>query len=137
MTRETSVKIKVLTSDLDVQSPAYLVYDFSGKINLIKRDYEKLKKPLVDEIKGVEETLLAAKADLAGREERRKLLLDAIQEDEKEIPKILKKSRNVLQSLWEAEGGKLDQDYNVNLNKLFRQIEDRATELGLKYNANF
>ncbi|MEM9398880.1 MAG: hypothetical protein AAF984_01610 [Verrucomicrobiota bacterium] len=130
---QTSVQVKVESGEYQLLPEAHLIYDFTGKVNLIRRDYLRLRAPLEQEIATLSDSLDAAQGDLAAVNQRKKLLLDAMQKDREEIPKILQRNSDELARLWKEEGSQLDEEYEKKLNAVFQTIQTRAASLNLDY----
>jgi hypothetical protein len=131
--RETKFKATVAVTGVQIQPEAYVVYDFSDRVDMIRRDLAKREAPFRELLMGTMADIQAAKADLAGRQQRKKLLLDALEQDRAEIPKIINDGQARLRKLWEDKGKELDQEYADAKAAVNKQIEDRAKNLGLKY----
>jgi hypothetical protein len=134
--RETRFKVAVVTDTVQVEPEAWIVYDFSDRIDFIRGDLERRKLPYAESIKEVDASLSAAKADLAGREARLRLLREALEQDQAEIPKIVEEQQAALREIWEKEGPRLDQEYENRKAAINKQIEDRARQIGIKFERN-
>ncbi len=134
--RETSVIAHVVSGDLQIVDRPAVVYNFTGKLGLLKSDYAKRVNPLEEQLKGIEDDLAAAQADMAGRQERKKSLEGQISGLETEIPKYVDASQTELDALWKTQGAALDREYADTKEKLQKEIEDRAKKCGLKYERN-
>ncbi|MDD5262443.1 MAG: hypothetical protein PHD76_11415 [Methylacidiphilales bacterium] len=134
--RETSVIAHVVPGDLQIVDRPAVVYNFTGKLSLLKSDYAKRVHPLEEQLKGIEDDLAAAQADMAGRQERKKSLEGQISGLEAEIPRYVDASQTELDALWKTQGAALDREYADTKESLQKEIEDRAKKCGLKYERN-
>lgn len=134
---ETNVKVAVEAGDLKLYRDAFLVYDFTDRIHLLRDDYTRRKTPIDQRKNQLEANLMAAKGDYAGRLQRKKLLEDAIEQENKQIPKILEESRDKLADLWKKGGEDLDKEYERQRDSIFQAIEHRAKALQVPYEPDF
>ena len=134
--RETVVNVNFALDELSVMETPLIVYNFDGQVSQIKRDYDERRKPMVLRLDAVERDLASAKADLAGREEKRRILMEEVQKLKDSIPVMVAESEAKLNNLWTNEGGDLDRSYESRKEELHQEIEKRAQELGLKYTRN-
>ena len=136
LTRETSVIGRVDLGDLQLVDQPAVVYNFSGKLDLLKSDYAKRIAPLNEQLKGIEDNLAAAKADVAARLQRKSMLEGQISSLETEIPKYIDASQSQLEALWSKQGVAMDKEYVETKAAMHREIEARAKQNGLKYERN-
>ncbi|MEM6823131.1 MAG: hypothetical protein AAF558_14465, partial [Verrucomicrobiota bacterium] len=134
--RETSVEVAVASGDLQVQSEALIVLNFAGKLELLRNDYFRRRTPLEEDMKDSKANLAAAKGDLAGRVQRKKLLEDALEQYRSEIPEYLSDSQDALSNLWDVQSANLESEYDNFKESLHQQIEQRARELNVTYERN-
>ncbi|GAB4242316.1 MAG: hypothetical protein OHK005_06060 [Candidatus Methylacidiphilales bacterium] len=130
--RETRVQVAITPGDIQLESEAWLVYDFSDRIDFVRADLERRKGPFKESIAEVEKNLSAAKADLAGREARMRLLREAMEQDQAEMPKTVEAQQEALRKLWAEEGPRLDREFDARQEQVNRSIRARAQELGLR-----
>jgi hypothetical protein len=136
ITRETSAEITFSLEDLSMSGSPLIVYHFDGQVSQIKRDYAERRSPMELRLQEIEADLASAKADLAGREEKKRLLSEEIQKLRDSIPLLVAEGEKKLDRLWKEEGGSLDQSYAAQKESLHKEIENKARELGLKYERN-
>ncbi len=136
MQRETSVNISVQSGELTTRGDAIVVLNFAGKLEMLRNDYFGRRTPVEEEISHIKANLSAAKGDLAGLEQRKKLLEDALEQYRAEIPEFLNESQQALDQLWNEESAALSKEYDDFKESLHQQIEDRAAELGVDYTRN-
>jgi hypothetical protein len=136
ITRETTFEATLLTDDLVMTGSPMVIYNFDGQVSQIKRDYAERRGPMEVRLQEIEADLASAKADLAGREEKKRLLTGEIQKLRNSIPLLVGESEKKLERLWKEEGGGLDKAYSDQKDALHKEIEKRAKDLGLKYERN-
>lgn len=134
--RETSVVVTVESGDLTLRGDSIVVMNFAGKLQMLRDDYFRRRAPLEEEIKRIKANLAAAQGDLAGREQRKKLLDDALEQYQAEIPQFLTESQQALNSLWEDKSDQLAREYDQFKESLHQEIIGRAEELGVDYQRN-
>ncbi len=134
--RETTVRIEVQSGEMAIRGDAFVVLNFAGKLEMLRQDYLRRRSPIEEEILTIQADIAAAKGDLAGREQRSKLLEDALEQYRAEIPQYLGESQDALKTLWDKESADLSKEYDDFKESLHKQIEQRATELGLDYKRN-
>lgn len=136
MQRETSVEVIVNAGELTPRQEAHVVLNFAGKLEMLRNDYFRRRTPVEEEIGQIKANLQAAQGDLAGREQRKKLLQDALEQYQAEIPEFLSQSQKQLDQLWNEESAALSKEYDDFKESLHQQIEQRAQELGVDYVRN-
>jgi hypothetical protein len=134
--RETAVEVTVQAGERTVRSEALVVLNFAGKLEMLRNDYFRRRTPVEEEINLIKANLSAAKGDLAGLEQRKKLLEEMLEQNRAEIPTLLNESQQALDSLWQDESAGLSKEYDDFKESLHKQIEDRAAELGVDYKRN-
>lgn len=135
-TRETRLEVQVTAPDFQVQPKAYVVFNFAGKTSMLQRDFRTRQAPLLEQLALQEEQLTSARADLAGRQQRRKMLQTSQEQLQKEIPQLLERSQKELDWFWVQEGEALRKEYATFRDSLHQEIADRAKQLGLQYQRN-
>ena len=135
-TRETTLEVQVVAADFQVQPKAYVVFNFAGKTSMLQRDFRTRQAPLLEQLALQEEQLTSARADLAGRQQRRKMLQTSQEQLQKEIPQLLDRSQKELDRFWNQEGAALKKEYATFRDSLHQEIADRAKQLGLQYQRN-
>jgi gas vesicle protein len=136
ITRETSAEVLVATDELTITGSPLIVYNYEGQVSQIKRDYAERRAPIELRLQEVEADLAAAKADLAGRLEKKRLLTEEIQKLKNTIPDLTAEAEKKLDLLWKDQGGALDKAYADQKEALHQEIEKRVQNLGLKYRRN-
>lgn len=135
-TRETRLTIHASGGDITLYPEAQIVFNFSGKISMLRRDYQNRQQPLIQQVDDQQLQLISARGDLAGRQQRKKLLDDALAQYQKEIPDILREGQEALDRFWNQEGEALKKEYRDTLEALHQEIADRAQTLGIAYTRN-
>ncbi|NJK93124.1 MAG: hypothetical protein HC904_15675 [Blastochloris sp.] len=136
ITRETSVEIRVATGELSISGNPLVVYNFDGQVAQIKRDYIARRTPMEARLAQIEGDFASAKADLAGREEKKRILTNELKKLKDSIPAMMTEASQKLDRLWKEEGGALDKAYAEQKEALHQEIEKRVKELGLNYTRN-
>lgn len=136
LTRETTLTVNFAIEDMSISDVPAVVYNFDGQVNQVKRDYIERRKPMDERLTIIESDLASAKADLAGREEKKRLLTLEITRLKQTIPALAQEGEEQLNRLWSEEGGNLDKRYTEQKEALHQEIEKRVQELGLKYQRN-
>ena len=136
ITRETTAEVVLSIDDLTLTGIPLIVYHFDGQVSQIKRDYAERRDPMEIRLQGIEADLAAAKADLAGREEKKRILTAEVQKLRNSIPAYIAEGEKKLELLWGEESGNLDKAYADQKETLHKEIEKRAADLGLKYERN-
>jgi hypothetical protein len=132
--RETRVEGQVIPPPgMTLNSEAWLVTNFSSYAAGIADDLAKERTPLLQEIQERQQHVQRARADVAAREERIRLIEDEIQGAQDEIASVVKQSREATQKIWDGEGAQIDEEYTSRFNQLQAAIADRAQSLKLKY----
>lgn len=134
--RETAVQVRVYPGETTLQNQAYIVMNFSGKLQLLRNDYLRRRQPVLEEIERIRANIAAAENDLAGRRQRQELLNQALEDYRNEIPAYLDESQQSLRELWEVESRQLSESYDAFKEQLHQQIEARAASLGVAYQRN-
>lgn len=134
--RETTLNVAIDPGPRTLTPEARIVLNYSGKLEILRQDYLRRRTPLEKEIERIKSDLSAANADLAGRDQRKKLLQDALEQYKSEIPAFLTESQSALDSLWGDESEALNKEYDDFKQSLHNQIEQRAAELGVAYQRN-
>jgi predicted nucleic acid-binding Zn-ribbon protein len=135
-TRETRLTLEVTSGDIALNPEAHIVFNFAGKIHMLRRDYQNRQQPLIEQVDQQQLQLNLARGDLAGRQQRKKLLEDALAQYQKEIPEILRQSQEDLDRFWNQKGEALKAEYRNTLEALHKEIADRAQSLGIAYTRN-
>jgi hypothetical protein len=135
-TRETRLVVNVSSGDIALRPEAYAVYNFAGKISMLRRDYLNRQQPLIQQVDDQQLQLMSARGDLAGRQQRKKLLDDALEQYQKEIPEFLRQGQENLDRFWNQEGEALKAEYSNTLESLHTEISERARSLGIAYTRN-
>jgi ubiquinone biosynthesis protein UbiJ len=134
LSQKSRVIVVVNSGEMEVDPQIFVVSNPKGKLELLRTDYLKRAIPLQEEFAKAKGDLSAAKADLAGAEEKNKLLIQAIVRNENEIPAFIQESSATLETLWKEEGAKLDKEFEEFRQGLLNEIGGRAKELNLPYN---
>jgi predicted nucleic acid-binding Zn-ribbon protein len=136
LTRETRLTVDVAGGDIALNPEAHIVFNFAGKIHMLRRDYQNRQQPLIQQVEQQQLQLISARGDLAGRQQRKKLLDDALAQYQKEIPEILRQGQEALDRFWNQEGEALKAEYRNTLEALHKEIADKAQSLGIAYTRN-
>jgi hypothetical protein len=132
--RETRLEVVVDPGSLQLRPEAAVIFEFNERAGMIRRSLAERRAPLEEQLTYLGQALNAAKADLAGKEQAKRLILDSIDQDQKEIEAILGDSRKQLNRLWTVESDAIDKEYDAALKTLMDQIRSRAASLGLPFN---
>ncbi len=135
-TRETTLEIQVVAQDYQLQPKAFVVFNFSGKVSMLQRDFRARQAPLLEQLAVQQEQLASAKSDLAGRGQRRQILQGSMEQLQKEIPGHLERAQKTLDRFWMEEGAALKNEYATFRDGLHQEITERAKQLGLNYQRN-
>jgi hypothetical protein len=135
-TRETRLTINVAAGDIQVRPEMSVVFNFAGKVNLLRRDYQNRQQPLILQVDEQQLQLMSARGDLAGRQQRKKLLDDALEQYQKEIPQYLAQGQAALDTFWSQQGESLKQEYRTTLEGIHTEISQRAASLSIPYTRN-
>lgn len=136
LTRETRLTIQVAGGDIQTRPEVAVVFNFYGKINLLRRDYQTRQQPLIRQVEEQELQLRGARSDLAGRRQRQKVLEDAMEQYQREIPQFLAQGQKALDTFWGKEGEALKDEYRNTLEAIHTEIEARARSLSIPYTRN-
>jgi hypothetical protein len=131
--RETRLIVNIKTPDLQLLPDAYVVMDFSERIAQIKRNLADRRRPIQQILDDNQSSLAASEADMAGKEQRKKMLIANMEKDQAEIPEMVKKTDGELNKLWDEESSSLNEDENKYVSNIEDQIKKRADELHLNF----
>lgn len=134
--RETTLEVRVVAGQYQVQPKAFVVFNFAGKTSMLQRDFRTRQAPLLEQLDVQQEQLSSARGDLAGRQKRRDLLQKSMEQLQKEIPEYLDRGQKALDRFWVQEGEALKKEYTDFRESLHQEISDRAKQLGLNYQRN-
>jgi len=138
--RDTRVEGQVIPPPgLLLNKEVWIVNDFHELAAGITEDLAEERTPLRQEIQERQDHVQRTQAEVAGREERIRLLQQQIDASKAEIDSLINQSRDATQQIWDVDGAQIDADYTSHLNQLQKDIADRAKSLNLKYqtDANF
>jgi peptidoglycan hydrolase CwlO-like protein len=110
-----------------------IVQDFSTEALRTAADLYYERAPLVREIQEKQQIVSRVQADLAGRQERIKLLREQIDTAHKDIDAVIRDAREASKKVWTDEGAKLDREYDERMSAFKNAVENRARELNLPY----
>jgi cob(I)alamin adenosyltransferase len=134
--KETRVTFRVDAGDLKIDDQPAVIYNFMGKVDLLRSDYARRVKPIDSEHNEVQNNLASARADLAGKLETKRLLKGEAQRLNAQIPAFISESRNELNDLWVKQGASLDKEYADTKEQYQQKLEERARQLGVDYQRN-
>jgi hypothetical protein len=130
--RETRVEGIVVAPGYQIQEVA-VVSDFREEAVRTAQDLFYEREPLLKDIRERRDVVEGAKADIAGREERIRLLREQIDAANREVEAIIREAREASQRLWASAGIQLDEEYEQKLDEFRVRVENRARELNLPY----
>ena len=131
---ETRVEGQIIPpSGMLLSNEVWIVGDFRELAGGITEDLAAERGPKLQEIQEHEDHVQRAKADVAAREERIRLLQEQIQAAKDDIASVVKQARDAAQQVWDGPGAELETEYNTRLDQLQKTIADRAKALKLKY----
>ncbi|MDR1146634.1 MAG: hypothetical protein LBK71_10940 [Verrucomicrobiales bacterium] len=136
LARETRVTFHVNVGELKITDQPAVIYNFTGKVDLLRADYRRRLAPINLELNEVQNNLAAARADLAGKLERRRLLKGEMERLNAQIPGFIAQSNDALNDLWLKQGTALDEEYADTKEQYQRRLIERAGQLGVVYQRN-
>lgn len=134
--RETRLQVAINSGERTLQPEAFVVFDFTERIALLKKDLALRLEPLQASLDEAQGSLGSAQADLAGRVQSKKLLQDTIEQDEKKMSDVIQNTRDKLKSLWDEEFKKIDDGYEKSKAEFNKKIAERAQSLKLQLTKN-
>ena len=134
--RGTKVTFKINVGDLQIVDQPAVIYNPMGKLDLLRSDYARRIAPINTEYEEVQRHLNAARADLAGKLEAKRVLKGEENRLGTEIPDIILQNQSALDDLWVKEGDALDKEYEDTKEAFQQRLETRARELGIPYQRN-
>ena len=134
--RETKVTFHISPGDLTITEKPAIIYNFTGKVDLLRADYVRRIAPINFELKEVQSSLAAARADLAGKMEKKRMLNAEVERLGAQIPKYAEESQQALSGLFDKQGAVLDKEYAAKKEEYQKTLEDHAKELGVDYQRN-
>jgi chromosome segregation ATPase len=134
--RQTKVTFRVDAGDLKITDQPAVIYNFMGKVDLLRSDYARRMTPIDSEYTEVRNNLASARADMAGKLETKRLLKGEIQRLSAQIPDFIEQSQGQLNDLWVKQGAVLDKEYADTKEQYQKKLEDRAKQLGVDYQRN-
>lgn len=133
-THETRVEGQIIPPPgMTLSNTLLIVTDFRDQTAGIVDDLARARAPQLQEIQENQDHVQRARADVASREERIRLLQEQIQAAKDSIGTLIKQARDNAQQIWDGPGAKLDQSYQARLDELGATIASRAKSLKLNY----
>lgn len=135
--RETQVRAVVQSGDYVLSRDLLVVSDFSGRLNMLQRDFDRRREPLLREIRTEEGYLSASQAEWNGKKTKLKLLLDESARMKASIPEVIKENQKALDRLWNEKSAGLEKEFEAKRTALMDEIKAKAAALKLeKFNPN-
>ncbi|NBS06073.1 MAG: hypothetical protein EBS69_01480 [Verrucomicrobia bacterium] len=133
--RKTVVRVKVSLDEVRLgDRPEVLVlYDFSERLEGLRRDYGRRLAPIRPQIRELEKTLVLAKADAAGTSEKVRMVEKVLEQDTTKAKAVYEDYRTSVSRLWLEEAGSLDLEFDTARKQFLEEVEVRAREVGLFY----
>ncbi len=113
-----------------------IVRDFRSDVFNLVEELSLTRAPIHTDIEQLQDVVSRGNADIAGREERLRLLREEIETAEKEIVSVTQEARKAGDKIWTGPGVALDGEYEKKKTDFHKIIVDRATQLKLNYNEN-
>lgn len=110
-----------------------LVRDFRSDVLNLVEDLAVFQGPLRNDIEQLQDQISHAKSDVAGRDERVRLLNEEIDNAGKEIASSLNEARTASEEIWNGPGVQLDSEYAQKKEEFHKKILDRASKLAINY----
>jgi predicted nucleic acid-binding Zn-ribbon protein len=133
--RETQATLAVKSGEYALKNEALVISDFSGRLNMLQRDFDRRREPMLQDIVTEESYLSASQAEWNGKKTKLKLLLDESARQKATIPEVIKESQRALDRLWNEKSTALEKEFEAKRQSLMDEIKVRAASLKLeKYN---
>jgi peptidoglycan hydrolase CwlO-like protein len=135
--RETQVHATVQSGDYVLSKDLLVVSDFSGRLNMLQRDFDRRRQPLLEEIRTEEGYLSASQAEWNGKKTKLKLLMDESARLKASIPEVIKENQKALDRLWNEKSAGLEKELEAKRTAIMDEIKAKAAALKLeKFNPN-
>ena len=134
--RETRIIFNFNLGELTLAESPAIVYNFTGRLDLLRADLARRLEPINTEFDEIQSYLAAARADLAGKLEKKRLLKTQVDKLAAEIPAIASLHKTELDDLWIGQGDALEKEFADTKEQLRGQLEDRAARIGVAFKRN-
>ncbi|MGD9895735.1 MAG: hypothetical protein AB7T14_01460 [Candidatus Methylacidiphilaceae bacterium] len=129
--RETRVEGQIFPGKLPLPTKAYVVYDFSGDVRALQRDFGSSVEPYRQTVESAENNLRRVRSDLAAQQERIHLLKEQLHAAEEELKSLGKEAQEKGKELWATEGAALEREYDAIASHIESTFEERSKQIGL------
>lgn len=110
-----------------------LVRDFRQDVLNLAEELAMARAPLSSDIDQLESVVSRSKSDVAGRDERLRLLREEVEKADKEILGVMKDATESGNKIWAGPGAALDVDFAQKKEEFHKKIVERAAQLRIKY----
>lgn len=110
-----------------------VVRDFRSDVLNLVEELATERIPVRADIEQQEDVVSRSKSDVAGREERIRLLREEIATAQKEVDSALAEANKASNKIWADQGVALDDEYNQKKDVIHQRIIDRAAQLKINY----
>lgn len=110
-----------------------LVRDFREDVFNLAEELAMARAPIRSDIDQLESVVTRSKADVAGRDERLRLLREEVEKADKDILGVMKEATDAGNKVWAGPGVALDAEYAQKKDEFHKRIVERATQLNIKY----
>ncbi len=110
-----------------------LVRDFRQDVLNLAEELAMARAPLRSDIEQLETVVSRSKSDVAGREERLRLLREEVEKADKEILGVMKDATDSGNKIWSGPGAALDTEFSQKKEEFHKKIAERAAQLKIKY----
>jgi hypothetical protein len=131
--RQTRVAGTIQAEGFEVHPEIMVIRDFRSDALALKDELASVREPLLEQIKEKDEYARRTQSDLAGREERLRLLEQEIGTTEKDMENLVSEAQKNARKIWETEGVALDNEFDNALQDFSKILQDRAKSLKLNY----
>jgi septal ring factor EnvC (AmiA/AmiB activator) len=132
MYRETRLEGIVAAPSIDL-AQVVVTRDFRAEALMLAKELAMSRAPLLSDIRQIEEAFARIRGDVAGRDERIRLLGQEVEELEKEVDTVIKEASAEARGLWETEGLAMNAEYEQKLTAFEQQLITRAEQLKVKF----
>lgn len=113
-----------------------VVRDFRADVLNLAEELATERTPIHSDIEQQEEVVSRSKSDVAGREERIRLLKEEIGNAQKEVATALAEANVSSNKIWAGQGAALDDEYTAKKEEIHQRIIARADQIKIKYVEN-
>lgn len=110
-----------------------LVRDFREDVLNLAEELAMARAPISSDIDQLDAVVSRSRSDVAGREERLRLLRDEVEKADKDILGVMKDANDAGNKIWAGPGAVLDTEYAQKKDEFHKKIVDRAAALKINY----